>query len=103
GKPYDKKGKNIDGGSSGGKGKSNGNCFKCGLPGHRLFECPKKDSKCLKCGNPNHTTETCKKPIVCFNCKEEGHKSNVCKKPKATAGKVFALDGGDVEADNLIR
>ncbi|PNX63432.1 hypothetical protein L195_g061624 [Trifolium pratense] len=27
----------------------------------------------------------------------------MCKKPRAAGGKVFALDGGDVEADNLIR
>ncbi|MCI82597.1 hypothetical protein A2U01_0103871, partial [Trifolium medium] len=45
----------------------------------------------------------CKKGIICFNCKEPGHKSNVCKKPIAAGGKVFALDGGGVEADNLIR
>ncbi|MCI33777.1 cellular nucleic acid-binding protein, partial [Trifolium medium] len=37
GKPYDKKGKKVDESGSG------GNCFKCGLPGHRFFECPKKD------------------------------------------------------------
>ncbi|MCI82158.1 cellular nucleic acid-binding protein, partial [Trifolium medium] len=49
-----------------------------------------------------HKAEECKKPVVCFNCKEGGHKSNVCKKPRVTEGKVFALDGGDVEADNLI-
>ncbi|MCI95421.1 hypothetical protein A2U01_0116719, partial [Trifolium medium] len=48
-------------------------------------------------------TEACKNPAVCFNCKEEGHKSHVCKKPRAAGGKVFALDGSDVEADNLIR
>ncbi|MCI87530.1 cellular nucleic acid-binding protein, partial [Trifolium medium] len=69
----------------------------------RFFECPKKEGKCFKCGDPGHKTEECKKPVVCFNCKEEGHKSNVCKKPRVARGKVFALDGGDVEADNLIR
>ncbi|MCI59563.1 cellular nucleic acid-binding protein, partial [Trifolium medium] len=47
--------------------------------------------------------DQCMKGVVCFNCKEAGHKSNVCKKPRAAGGKVFALDGGDVEADNLIR
>ncbi|XP_045803780.1 uncharacterized protein LOC123897255 isoform X2 [Trifolium pratense] len=103
GKPYDKKGKKSDEGGSSGKGKGNGNCFKCGLPGHRFFECPRKDDKCLKCGKIDHKTEECKKPVVCFNCKEEGHKSHVCKKPRVAGGKVFALDGGDVEADNLIR
>ncbi|MCI52535.1 cellular nucleic acid-binding protein, partial [Trifolium medium] len=66
-------------------------------------ECPKKDLKCFKCGDPNHKTDQCPKGVVCFNCKEAGHKSNVCKKPRAVGGKVFALDGGDVEVDNLIR
>ncbi|MCI90820.1 hypothetical protein A2U01_0112114, partial [Trifolium medium] len=47
--------------------------------------------------------DQCPKGVVCFNCKEAGQESNVCKKPRATGGKVFALDGGDVEADNLIR
>ncbi|MCI83432.1 cellular nucleic acid-binding protein, partial [Trifolium medium] len=70
--------------------------------GHRFFECPRKDDKCLKCGYFGHKTEDCKKPVVCFNCKEEGHKSAVYKKPRVTGGKVFALDGGDAEADNLI-
>ncbi|MCI84583.1 hypothetical protein A2U01_0105861, partial [Trifolium medium] len=27
----------------------------------------------------------------------------MCKKPRAAGGKVFPLDGGDVEVDNLIR
>ncbi|MCI44166.1 cellular nucleic acid-binding protein, partial [Trifolium medium] len=49
GKPYDKRGKKADEGGSGGKGKGDGNCFKCGLSGHRFFECPRKDDKCLKC------------------------------------------------------
>ncbi|MCI57997.1 cellular nucleic acid-binding protein, partial [Trifolium medium] len=39
GKPYDKKGKKDEGGSSG-KGKGDGKCFKCGVFGHRAFECP---------------------------------------------------------------
>ncbi|MCI59543.1 cellular nucleic acid-binding protein, partial [Trifolium medium] len=88
---------------SGGKVGGDRNCFKCGLPGHRFFECPRKDVKCMKCGDPNHKADQCKKGIVCFNCKEEGHKSNASKKPRVVGGKVFALDGGDVEADNLIR
>ncbi|MCI53717.1 cellular nucleic acid-binding protein, partial [Trifolium medium] len=75
GKPYDKKGKKVDEGGSGGKGRGDGNCFKCGLPGHRFFECPKKDGKCFKYGDPGHKADECKKPVVCFNCKEEGHKS----------------------------
>ncbi|MCI39560.1 cellular nucleic acid-binding protein, partial [Trifolium medium] len=46
GKPYDKRGKKADeSGSSGGKGGGDKNCFKCGLPGHRFFECPKRDGK----------------------------------------------------------
>ncbi|MCI86220.1 cellular nucleic acid-binding protein, partial [Trifolium medium] len=53
--------------------------------------------------DPGHKADQCKKGVVCFNCKETGHKSNVCKKPRVAGGKVFALDGGDVEADNLIR
>ncbi|MCI96133.1 hypothetical protein A2U01_0117433, partial [Trifolium medium] len=47
--------------------------------------------------------DQCPKGVVCFNYKEAGHKINVCKKPRAAGGKVFALDEGDVEADNLIR
>ncbi|MCI87610.1 hypothetical protein A2U01_0108894, partial [Trifolium medium] len=42
GKPYGRGGKKPDeGGSSGGKVGSDRSCFKCGLPGHRFFECPK--------------------------------------------------------------
>ncbi|MCI39754.1 cellular nucleic acid-binding protein, partial [Trifolium medium] len=53
GKPYDKRGKKPDeGGNSGGRVGGDMNCFKCGQPGHRFFECPKKDVKCLKCGDP---------------------------------------------------
>ncbi|MCI49290.1 cellular nucleic acid-binding protein, partial [Trifolium medium] len=99
---YDKKGNKVDECGSGGRGKGDGNCFRCGLPGHRFFECPKKEVKCLKCGDPRHKTKECKKSVVCFNFKEEGHKRNVCKKPRVVGGKVFALDDGDVEADNLI-
>ncbi|MCI24862.1 GRAS family transcription factor [Trifolium medium] len=42
GKPYDKKGKKSEEGSSG-KGKNDGKCFKCGLLGHRFFECPSQE------------------------------------------------------------
>ncbi|MCI55804.1 cellular nucleic acid-binding protein, partial [Trifolium medium] len=93
--PYGRGGKKPDeGGTSGGKtGGVDRSCFKCGLPGHHFFECPKNDGKCLKCGDPNHKTGQCKKGVVCLNCKEAGHKSNVCKKPRAAGGKVFALDG----------
>ncbi|MCI85363.1 cellular nucleic acid-binding protein, partial [Trifolium medium] len=38
-----------EGGSSGGKVVGDRNCFKCGQPGHRFFECPKNDGRCLKC------------------------------------------------------
>ncbi|MCI82111.1 cellular nucleic acid-binding protein, partial [Trifolium medium] len=54
-------------------------------------------------GDPNHKADQCPKGVVCFNCKETGHKSSVCKKPRVAGGKVFALDGGDVETDSLIR
>ncbi|MCI55537.1 cellular nucleic acid-binding protein, partial [Trifolium medium] len=90
-------------GDSGGRGRGDRNCFICGLPGHHLFECPKKDGKCFKCGDPGHKADQCKKGVVCFNYKEEGHKSAVCKKSRVAGGKVFALDGGDAEANNLIR
>ncbi|MCI94153.1 hypothetical protein A2U01_0115451, partial [Trifolium medium] len=44
GKPYGRGGKKPDeSGSNGGKVGGDGNCFKCGLPGHRFFECPKND------------------------------------------------------------
>ncbi|MCI49097.1 cellular nucleic acid-binding protein, partial [Trifolium medium] len=92
-----------EGGSSGGKGGVVRNCFTCGLPGHHFLECLKKNERCFKCGDPGHKTDQCKKGVVCFNCKEAGHKSNVCKKSRVAEGKVFALDGGDAEADNLIR
>ncbi|MCI64759.1 cellular nucleic acid-binding protein, partial [Trifolium medium] len=78
-------------------------CPICGVPGHRFFEFPKKEGRCFKCGDPGHKADQCPKGVVCFNCKEAGHKSNACKKPRAAGSKVFALDGGDVEADNLIR
>ncbi|MCI56458.1 cellular nucleic acid-binding protein, partial [Trifolium medium] len=72
------------------------------MSGHCFFECPKKEGRCFKCGDLGHKTDQCPKGVVCFNCKEAGRKSNVCKKPRVAGGKVFALDGGDVEADNLI-
>ncbi|MCI62246.1 cellular nucleic acid-binding protein, partial [Trifolium medium] len=78
-------------------------CHICGVPGHRFFECPKKEERCFKCGDPGHKVDQCPKGVVRFNSKEAGHKSNVYKKPRVAGGKVFALDGGDVEADNLIR
>ncbi|MCI61053.1 cellular nucleic acid-binding protein, partial [Trifolium medium] len=87
----------VDEGGSGGRGRGDGNCFKCGLPGHSFFECPSQVGKCFKYGDPGHKANECKKPDVCFNCKEVGHKSTVYKKPRVAGGKVFALDGGDVE------
>ncbi|MCI96383.1 cellular nucleic acid-binding protein, partial [Trifolium medium] len=43
GKPYGRGGgkKPDEGGSGGGKVGGDRSCFKCGLPGHRFFECPK--------------------------------------------------------------
>ncbi|MCI60473.1 cellular nucleic acid-binding protein, partial [Trifolium medium] len=46
-KPYDKGGKKVNEGGSSGKGKGDGNCFMCGLSGHRFFDCPKNDGKCF--------------------------------------------------------
>ncbi|MCI86870.1 cellular nucleic acid-binding protein, partial [Trifolium medium] len=45
GKPYGRGGgkKPDEGGSSGGKVGGDRSCFKCGLPGHHFFECPKND------------------------------------------------------------
>ncbi|MCI59738.1 cellular nucleic acid-binding protein, partial [Trifolium medium] len=60
GKPYDKRGKKPDEGSSFGRGGGIRNCFTCGLPGHHFFDCTKKDGKCFKCGDPGHKADQCK-------------------------------------------
>ncbi|XP_020234402.1 uncharacterized protein LOC109814398 [Cajanus cajan] len=66
------------------------NCFKCGKPGHRAYEC------------------WVPRVITCYNCQEKGHKAHECpknkkgtkevggsaSKPRAT-GRVFALSGAE--------
>ncbi|MCI67610.1 gag protein, partial [Trifolium medium] len=63
GQSYDKGGKKVNEGSSGGRGGGTRNCFTCGLPGHHFFECPKKEGKCFKCGDPGHKADQCKKGV----------------------------------------
>ncbi len=41
-------------------------CYKCGMSGHRSFECESKVES-----QPN-------KKITCFNCNKQGHFSNEC-------------------------
>ncbi|KAF1764118.1 hypothetical protein GCK72_004065 [Caenorhabditis remanei] len=65
-------------------------CFHCREPGHRLADCPKRNSSqsdgvCFKCGSMEHSIHECKKKGVkgfpyatCFVCKQVGHISRDC-------------------------
>lgn len=65
-------------------------CFHCREPGHRLADCPKRNSShsdgvCFKCGSMEHSIHECKKKGVkgfpfatCFVCKQTGHISRDC-------------------------
>ena len=63
---------------------SNSNCFKCGKPGHKAFECWQGKSSSGNPGsfkpavNPSSTPTK----IICYTCGEEGHKSPQCPKIK---------------------
>uniref|UniRef100_A0A1I7T5X9 CCHC-type domain-containing protein n=1 Tax=Caenorhabditis tropicalis TaxID=1561998 RepID=A0A1I7T5X9_9PELO len=65
-------------------------CFHCREPGHKLADCPKRNSSqsdgvCFKCGSMEHSIHECKKKGVkgfpyatCFVCKQIGHISRDC-------------------------
>ncbi|XP_020209748.1 DNA-binding protein HEXBP-like, partial [Cajanus cajan] len=75
------------------------NCFKCGEPGHRAYECQAS------------------KVITCFNCQEKGHKARECPKNKKgttevggstskprAMGRVFSLSGAEAtQSKDLIQ
>ncbi|GAU25208.1 hypothetical protein TSUD_151080 [Trifolium subterraneum] len=104
-KPYEVKGRGSTRGGRGKENVDNDKCYRCGMIGHRSFECKKEREVCYNCGKEGHKSKECKATTpTCFNCGEEGHKSPECKKPKKVTGKVFALNGeGADQVDNLIR
>ncbi|XP_058727485.1 uncharacterized protein LOC131598976 [Vicia villosa] len=82
-------------------------CFRCGVEGHRVFECKKEVTTCFKCGRPGHIVSNCRASarVTCYNCGERGHIRTKCDKPnkEQAKGKVFALSGAETTSkDNLI-
>ncbi|XP_020208674.1 uncharacterized protein LOC109793620 [Cajanus cajan] len=76
---------------------SHNNCYNCGKPGHRAYECPLP------------------REITCFKCQEKGHRARDCPKNKTTevggsaskpraTGRVFALSGAEAsQSKDLIQ
>ena len=86
--------KQTHGSEGGGERKGSGaNCFKCGKPGHKAFECWQGKGSSGGSGsfkpavNPSSTPSK----IICYTCGEEGHKSPQCTKVKKE--KVTPKDG----------
>ena len=62
GKSYDDKRKQQAGyckKSSGGEASTPIKCFKCGVEGHRVVDCPKVEVTCFKCGKVGHKANKC--------------------------------------------
>ena len=64
------------------------NCFKCGKPGHKSFECWQNKGSSGSSGGfkPAANPTSSAKVIVCYTCGEEGHKSPQCPKIKKEKG-----------------
>jgi hypothetical protein len=93
GKPYDGKGKGKVGGSSGRGRNSDDKCFKCGVIGHRSYECPRGE-RCFKCGNIGHKADKCTKKITCFNCGEERSQEHGMQEAKEGGWKGVCFEWG---------
>ena len=78
---------------SGEKRVSNSNCFKCGKPGHKAFECWQGKSSSGSSGSykPAANPSSAPTKIICYTCGEEGHKSPQC--PKIKIEKTGSKEG----------
>ena len=63
----------------GGIGGQAGDCFSCGQPGHKSFQCPNHE------GRP-------RRPMECYRCHQDGHMAKNCATGGAGGGSM--ADGG---------
>ncbi|RDY09260.1 gag-pol, partial [Mucuna pruriens] len=78
------------------------NCYRCGRPGHRAYQCEARDVTCFRCNERGHISHDCPRTRQ-ESATASGSASGSASKPKAT-GRVFALSGTEAaQSDDLIQ
>ena len=84
-------GSNEGSGEKKGSSGAGANCYKCGKPGHKAFECWQGKGSSGGSYKPAVAPTSTPSTIVCYTCGEEGHKSPQC--PRIKKEKVAPKSG----------